>query len=343
MRKVISVALLILVAGCAPKSKFPDVNPGMAEAEARKQRAAVVDAMIRDHGRLWNIAYRIAASNVDLCGKKIGPTFGIQTVTLDLIGRDWTDAWRSQLGVAERPTIMVVARGSPSERAGLRPGDRLLRIGGTAIGTGSGAMAEVRIPPGAGAMEFVVERGGAPRRFAVTPAILCDYPAVLVRDDGVNAFADGKNLIFTSGMLRFAREDGELALIVGHELAHNTRGHIQSKTANAILGRLLGSAVSVLVGVDVTNQAMQAGAGAFSQEFEAEADYVGVYHAARAGYDVRKAASFWRRLAVAQPQSINLAGSTHPSTAKRFLAIEKAAEEIERKRARTLPLVPEER
>ena len=36
MRKVISVALLILVAGCAPKSKFPDVNPGMAEAEARK-------------------------------------------------------------------------------------------------------------------------------------------------------------------------------------------------------------------------------------------------------------------------------------------------------------------
>ena len=38
-----------------------------------------------------------------------------------------------------------------------------------------------------------------------------------------------------SGMLRFAQQDEELALIVGHELAHNSRGHIAAKTANMAL------------------------------------------------------------------------------------------------------------
>ncbi len=343
MRIVITTALLILVAGCAPKSKFPQIDQGLAEAEARKQRAAVVDATIRDYGRLRNIAFRIAVGNADLCGEKVGRAFGIQTVTLDLFEGAWKAAWRSQLGVGDQPTIMVVVPDSPAERAGLRPGDRLLGIGGSAVGTGRNAMAAVRLPPRTGTMEFVVERDGFERRFAVTPVIACDYPTVLVRDDSVNAFADGKSQIFSTGMLRFAQQDEELALIVGHELAHNSRGHIAAKTANMALGGLLGTAISVLAGVDVTDQAMRAGAGAFSQEFEAEADYVGVYHAARAGYDVRKAASFWRRLAVAHPQGIHLAGATHPSTAKRFLAIEKAAEEVDRKRAGNAPLVPEER
>ena len=105
----------------------------------------------------------------------------------------------------------------------------------------------------------------------------------------------------------------------------------------------MGAAVSVLSGVDVTDFGAQTGARAFSQDFEAEADYVGVYHAGRAGYDVRKAASFWRRLGASHPAAIHLAGSTHPSTAKRFLALEQAVAEFERKREKGLPLLPDER
>ena len=343
MRIVIAAALLILAAGCAPKSKFPDVDPGLAEAEARKQRAAVVDAQIRDQARLWNIVFKIAASNAELCGTKVASWFGFLTVTEDRYDGAWKDAWRSQLGVGAEPTIMVVAKGSPAERAGLRPGDRLLRIGDTVLGTGKRAMAEVSTPLGAGATDLVIERDGAERRLTANPARVCNYPAVLVKDDKVNAFADGKRMAITSGMLRFAQRDEELALIVGHELAHNTRGHIEAKKGNMIIGGLLGAAASVLIGVNVTDIGAQAGAGAFSQDFEAEADYVGVYHVARAGYDVKSAASFWRSLAVAHPKGIHLAGSTHPSTAKRFLAIEKAADEVDRKRAGNAPLVPDER
>lgn len=343
MRILIAAALLILVAGCAPKSKFPDIDPGLAAEEARKQRIAVAEARIRDQARLWDVAFRIGAENTALCGKKAVPGFGFLTVTEDLFEGPWKEAWRALIDIGERPTILTVASGSPAERAGLTPGDRLLRIGDTDLGTGRRAMAALPTVRDTAPMDFVVRRGGAQRTLTARPVVVCDYPAVLVNDEKVNASADGKRMAITTGMLHFAREDEELALIVGHELAHNTRGHIESKTGNMIIGGLLGAAASVLIGVNVTDVAMQAGAGAFSQEFEAEADYVGVYHAARAGYDVHKAASFWRRLAVAHPQSIHLAGSTHPSTAKRFLAIETAAEEVARKRADNAPLVPDER
>ena len=45
----------------------------------------------------------------------------------------------------------------------------------------------------------------------------------------------------------------------------------------------------------------------------------------------------------ANPRSISLIGTTHPSTAKRYLAIEKAVEEIQRKRVNGELLIPEER
>ena len=341
--RIVVATLLILIAGCAPKSKFPDIDPSLAEDEARKQRVAVVEARIRDHARLWNLSFRIAAANAELCGDKVAWRYGFRTATLDLFDGPWKDAWRTVLGVGDRPTVLTVAEGSPASRAGLRPGDRLLGIGGSGIGTGKRAMARARAPEDETPVEFALRRDGAERRLTLVPARVCDYPAELVQDDKVNAFADGERMAITSGMLRFAEDDGELALIIGHELAHNTRGHIDAKTGNMIVGGLLGAAASVLIGVNVTDLGMQAGAGAFSQEFEAEADYVGVYHAARAGFDVARAASFWRRLSVAHPQGIHLAGSTHPSNAKRFLAVEKAAREVARKRAQNLPLVPDER
>lgn len=36
--------------------------------------------------------------------------------------------------------------------------------------------------------------------------------------------------------MRFAGDDDELALIISHELAHNAMGHVESRTANALLG-----------------------------------------------------------------------------------------------------------
>ena len=50
----------------------------------------------------------------------------------------------------------------------------------------------------------------------------------------------------------------------------------------------------------------QAGARAFSVAFEREADYVGAYYAARAGYELTGSEEIWRTFSLENPDSIRL-------------------------------------
>jgi len=142
-------------------------------------------------------------------------------------------------------------------------------------------------------------------------------------------------------MLRFASHDEDLAMVIGHELAHNTQRHIEKSRVNAAAGALIGGLIGALAGINTADLGAQIGRGAFSQEFESEADYVGAYYAARAGFEVRGSADLWRRFAVRNPGGIHLAGSTHPSTAVRFLALEQTAAEIAAKQTSGRPVLPE--
>ncbi len=82
-------------------------------------------------------------------------------------------------------------------------------------------------------------------------------------------------------------------------------------------------------------------AGAYSQDFEAEADYVGLYVMARAGYDFHDAVTVWRRMAVNSPGAITMA-SDHPATSERFVALQAAIQEIDAKVAQGQKLLPNE-
>jgi predicted Zn-dependent protease len=77
---------------------------------------------------------------------------------------------------------------------------------------------------------------------------------------------------------------------------------------------------------------------------EREADYVSLYIIAVAGYDYNAAPNFYRRLASADPGSIKKSfARTHPSSPERFIAMEKAVKEINDKKSKGLPLIPEEK
>ena len=83
------------------------------------------------------------------------------------------------------------------------------------------------------------------------------------------------------------------------------------------------------------------GQEAFSQGFEAEADYVGLYMLARAGYETESAANFWRKMAEKMPAQSNSLTGTHPPTAYRYLMLAKTHAEIEKKKAAKKNLLPE--
>ena len=347
-RSLVASALLVVLltsGGCAPTSRFPDVDQGLAAREAQRQMDAAAAAHLQHTKRLSNIAFRMSKYNVELC-EETQMVLGILAQTLNVIPEEWKPSMRDKFGVSEELTVLVVNEHSPASKAGIVVGDKLIAYGGRKLGKGKRAsdlLVEYKESGNASPTTITVRRKGIPVELRVVPEETCGYPIELFQNNDVNAFADGKRVAVSTGMMRFVEADEDLALIIGHELAHNARKHIESKLGNQLIGGLIGAFVSGLTGVNVTQSGMDIGALAYSQEFEAEADYVGVYFAARAGFDVRNAAELWRRIARIHPEAIGLAGSTHPSTAKRFIAIQAAADEIDRKMAAGLPLIPDER
>ena len=191
----------------------------------------------------------------------------------------------------------------------------------------------------------LVDESGAKHSLDVPTRETCDYPVLLNDDDTVNAFADGRAIYINQGLMKQAPDDLSLAIVVGHELAHNTRDHIPAKITNTVIGGILGGILGGALDDDHIDTGIILGAGlgsnAHSQDFENEADYVGLYHTARAGWDVSQAGDTWRWFGSSFPGMIGLRrGATHPSSVERYLNVDKTAQEIAAKQARGEALIP---
>jgi predicted Zn-dependent protease len=154
----------------------------------------------------------------------------------------------------------------------------------------------------------------------------------LVFDDpSINAGATFGEIVVSTGMLRFVRSDDELALILGHELAHITQGHVSQGAMNtSLLG--LGSQVvnAIYPGIGLlTGQAGQLFLNRYNQDQERAADVVGLRYAFAAGYDPRAAAQVMRRMAHEEPHTAT-AGffSSHPSSLERANELQRVAAQL---------------
>ena len=145
----------------------------------------------------------------------------------------------------------------------------------------------------------------------------------------INAFCmPGGKIIFYSGILtQLQLTDDEVAMVMGHEIAHALREHARERMGKqaatnlgaGILGQMLGLGQ---LGQTVTNYGAQLLSLQFSREDESEADLVGMELAARAGFDPRAGVSLWQKMvgtkAGASPQWL----STHPSGGRRIADIQ---------------------
>lgn len=364
MRQVGWACLLLavgLAAGCAPVTSGPSVSADEVADEATRQKQFALEQEVRDSVRLWRVGYPLLKAAADRCGSRTVPSTGFGALAPeDLAGEQRTIAVRAY-GLKDLPIVMGIAPGSAADRAGMREGDVIETVNFDILPTSADPG---KIPPsttvalskrvqqgGYKPIAFEVRRYGEPNRIPLIlrPDKICDYVFVKDKNDSVNAFADGTRSIITTGMLRFVQSDAELATVMAHELAHNVMRHMDSKQGNVAIGGGLGllldvaaAAAGVNTGGAFMEAGMNAGAGAYSQEFETEADYVGIYFMAKAGQDYRRSPDFWRRMAAANPQAITHA-STHPTTAQRFVVLSKSIEEIDRKVAAGEPIEPEVR
>jgi len=142
----------------------------------------------------------------------------------------------------------------------------------------------------------------------------------------VNAWCmpGGKIAVYTGLIEQLKATDGELAAVMGHEIAHALREHGRERASQAM-------AQSIAISVIGTVAGLPGGAGDLSQMVldltfnlpnsrlhEQEADRIGVELAARGGYDPREAITLWEKmgkLGGAQPPQFL---STHPSHESRI-------------------------
>jgi len=151
-------------------------------------------------------------------------------------------------------------------------------------------------------------------------------------DEQINAFAmpGGKVAVYT-GLFKVAETEAELAIVMGHELAHVVARHGNERMSQQLLA--MGGAVALSYGTKDKlsageQQLLMAAYGAgttigimlpYSRYHESEADEIGLLYAAKAGYDPRVAVGFWQKMSdqkegAAPPELL----STHPSDATRI-------------------------
>lgn len=342
--RILFVLAVFLLAACAPKTQTPIISAEAAHAEALHQMTTAFTSNMAMAARLTRVAFPVLSRNAEACDDDAVWYAGFRSGTSK--GKDdiAKEALASLYGMDDKLTVTAVPTGTPADRGGLQVRDKILLVNGEEKGMFTPLSARITDWSGGddANLKLRIRRGVETLNLNIEGVKACYAPVIVQQDEQVNAFADGSNIMITTGMLKFVESDDELALIIGHEMAHNTMGHSASKIANRMMGALLDATITVLTGV-YSQVGAQVGSMAYSQEFEAEADYVGCYYTEKSGYDCKAAAGLWRRMATAHPNAINLQGSTHPSTAKRFLALEKAVEEIEMKKAQGRKLEPEMR
>jgi len=156
----------------------------------------------------------------------------------------------------------------------------------------------------------------------------------LIEDPAVNAWAmpGGKVVVYT-GLLPVAQDEAGLAVVLSHEIAHAVAGHGNERMSQELVVRMGRIALSEAMKErpqetkDLFLQAYGVGTQVgvllpYSRKHELEADHLGLFFMAVAGYDPRRAVEFWERMAAQKgSQSIELL-STHPSDRKRIKQIE---------------------
>lgn len=285
--------------------------------------------------RVARVAWRLSEANVSLC-----PTVRLSAGWALHSARQYSPELRphaeARFGLrGDLPGVVAAPPGSPAEAAGFRIGDLILAIGGTSLSAGAqggaaeweGLEANIRTVDAAlarGPTAVSVQRDGERLDLTVHPRRACGYEVQLDPSDELNARADGRRLFISTALAGFAQSDDELAVILGHELAHHVLGHRPWNAAG-------GAARRANEGV----WRAEGGRGGAEQQ----ADRVGLYLAARAGYDPAVAAPFWRRFGESNWR-VRFPQIGHASAGSRAAALEEVQREIEAKQRAGAELAP---
>jgi len=159
--------------------------------------------------------------------------------------------------------------------------------------------------------------------------------------DQANAFAlPGYKIGVYTGLLEYARNQDQLAAVMGHEVAHVIARHGNERVSQQLATEAGLSVASAMLGGDQssgTNQLILAGLGLgaqygvilpFSRSHESEADLIGLELMAKAGFDPGQSVQLWKNMATAGAAPPEFM-STHPSSETRIKQLQERIPKVQ--------------
>lgn len=307
-----SLAAWALLTACQPADSTTPTHPLSTASEKTHETDKALPAFPNDrqfqdvlneyiglNERLDRIAARLKIANADIC-LNTESDIGITTHTLTDYPEELRSAAAHYLNVGPDMSIRTVRAHSAAGNAGLRSGDRILKINGDSLTDGplfsnpniAGAMAKAlfhaaldRVDKEDTAVIEYQRFQNAPKTVNLHTTKQCKLPVTLFFSDDVNGhYVDGE-IWMTSGLLRSVGEDIQVAYIMAHEMAHALRHETGERTP----------------------------------EIELDADRIGLVLLARAGYDTAQLATFWA-------EQINLFDSGEDQSSESHPGLEKRAD-----------------
>lgn len=217
-----------------------------------------------------------------------------------------------------------------------------IQLGQTAVAANLKELTESGVPINSDPVRLEKLREITRRIAAVSDMPQLPYDVVLVHTGIVNAcaFPGGRLMVF-EGLYDpkegLVTDEDELAAVIAHEIAHANCRHATerlSKVMTAAAIAEIAAAVAEHKEHEKSAMALRAmfmvGASlwipVYSREDEFEADRVGLFYMARAGFDPRAAPRIWQRVAQREGEARSLLASifaTHPANKARFEALQK--------------------
>lgn len=347
---LIGIAALVSACATPPTSRLPEAG---TTPEPRQQVAAATQLsadeealrqLVALQDRLDRVAAPLLVNNAGLCRHNARHLLGFTAKNRYSYSPEFAAAAQKQFNLNERLQVTGVLAGSGAARVGVMPGDGLIAVEDKPIPEGENAerQAAALLAPLVGKRSHVkltIQRNGARQTVDVPLTTACAFRIELGNTDAVNTYGDGQRVMVTRGMLKTAQSDQELGLVLAREMAHDILGHAMQRHDAATIASVIDNLIRIHPDLGMVTGL--SGIKPYSPQFDASADNLGIYLAARAGYPTAEAGAFWRRVAENTPASVaNGFTALHPSTSYRLAAIDRAVNAVRSKLANNKPLLP---
>ncbi len=331
--------MVVALTACAPVTRIPSISATAIVKEQELQNNMVIGDILERQEHLLTVAWPLLRNAAWLC-PYTNTALGLLVVNDPSIpqprrGQDKNVAGSGGLLVA------AVAPGSPADNVGLRKGDTIVAIANVNL-TGRTAINDYyrltsKLPTSV-PLSLRHTRANVLTDTSVAAETICGYPVMGILGNSVNTYANGAAVFINEAMIRFAQSADELAIAIGHQLAHNILHQRRKNAAGITTNKLLAKLLEDVGGTRQSPKLEINKNKVYSLQEENEADYLGLYITAMGGYNIEGAVDFWRRTGV---ENHNSHAHTHTITAARFTKLQTVVSEISSKLDTGQELKPE--